>query len=121
GRQQPHPHRQRNAGDLHLSLRRGKRRHVSIKHTPFSPSGERGWGEGRSMTAEYQASVNQHYGRTHLIDAILDGLKAAGKDTAHLTVDDLAPVDQFHTRGRDATRELIELAGIPRGARVLDA
>jgi hypothetical protein len=33
---------------------------------------------------------------------------------------DLAPLDQFHTRGLAATIELTEAAGIARGAKVLD-
>lgn len=65
-------------------------------------------------------SVAAHYGRNGLGDAILKALAAAGKDVAHLTPDDLAPVDEFHTGGRQATERLAALAGIQGGARVLD-
>ena len=34
-----------------------------------------------------------------------------GKDVNALTVDDLALIDEFHTRGREATASLIELLG----------
>ncbi len=61
-----------------------------------------------------------HYARAGLGAAILDGLRAAGKDPDRLAIEDLAPVDQFHTRGRDATVELARLAGVPAGSEVLD-
>lgn len=67
----------------------------------------------------YADSLNAHYGRSGLLAAIEQGLAAAGK-TGALTIDDLAPVDQFHSRGRDATLELVELAGLEPGMRVLD-
>jgi sarcosine/dimethylglycine N-methyltransferase len=64
--------------------------------------------------------INAHYARQGLGDSILDGLRAAGKDPAQLTPDDLAPVDQFHTRGKRATLELAHLAGLHAGQQVLD-
>jgi len=65
-------------------------------------------------------AVDRHYGRPTLQRSIIDGLRAAGKDPDSLTHDDLAPVDHFHTRGKDATLELARLAGLGRGSRVLD-
>jgi SAM-dependent methyltransferase len=50
--------------------------------------------------------VAQHYGKGGLLDRILGALSQAGKDIDHLTIDDLAPVDEFHSRRRLATREL---------------
>ena len=70
------------------------------------------------MTDKYAASLNAHYGRGDLLAAIEAGLAATGKTA--LTVDDLAPVDQFHSRGKDATLELLELARVEPGMRVLD-
>lgn len=61
-----------------------------------------------------------HYDRDGLGDAILDALRADGKDIERLTVSDLAPVDQFHIGGRDTTLELLQLAGLRPGMRVLD-
>ena len=61
-----------------------------------------------------------HYGRLGLGDAILEALKAAGKDIECLTPDDLAPIDEFHTRGRTATIELAQLLSLKRNDRVLD-
>jgi SAM-dependent methyltransferase len=52
--------------------------------------------------------------------AILDGLRATGRDPASVTVDDLAAVDQLHSGGIRGTIELMRLAQLPRGSRVLD-
>lgn len=78
-------------------------------------------GRGARMTdREYAGSLNQHYGRVGLDEAILAGLRAVGKDLDALTPEDLAPADQFHTRGRDATFELARLAGLEGTMRILD-
>jgi ubiquinone/menaquinone biosynthesis C-methylase UbiE len=65
-------------------------------------------------------TVADHYKRRALGDVILTALKAAGKDIEHLTPDDLAPVDEFHSGGRNATVRLAQLAQIKDGERVLD-
>src|SRR5262245_31902870 len=65
-------------------------------------------------------AVAKHYGRPGLADVILDALKAAGKDIDHLTPDDLAPVDEFHTRGRAATVELAQFLELNGSERILD-
>lgn len=67
-----------------------------------------------------EQSVNTHYGRRDLGSEILQALRAMGKDPDTLTVDDLAPLDQFHIRGKEATLELARLAGMQGGMRVLD-
>src|SRR5581483_11191714 len=73
------------------------------------------------MAAEQSAdALNRHYGRPDLLEAILAAARAAGADPASLTPDDLAPVDQFHTRGKPATVELARLAGLSAGMQVLD-
>ncbi|HSD10765.1 MAG TPA: SAM-dependent methyltransferase, partial [Candidatus Binatia bacterium] len=69
---------------------------------------------------ESTVAVAGHYGKEGLLESILEALGAAGKDLDRLTADDLTPFDQFHLRGRDATLELAELAGLGRGQRVLD-
>jgi SAM-dependent methyltransferase len=53
--------------------------------------------------------VAQHYGKGGLLDQILAALAEAGKDIDHLTIDDLAPIDEFHSRRRLATEELATL------------
>src|SRR3984957_12252554 len=50
--------------------------------------------------------VAQHYGKGGLLERILAALVEAGKDLDQLTIDDLAPVDEFHSRRRLATQEL---------------
>jgi len=64
--------------------------------------------------------VADHYRRRALGDVILRALKEAGKDVEHLTPDDLAPVDEFHSGGRNATVRLAQLAQIDASQRVLD-
>jgi ubiquinone/menaquinone biosynthesis C-methylase UbiE len=64
--------------------------------------------------------VAGHYGRRALGDVILRALKESGKDVEHLTPDDLAPVDEFHSGGRNATVRLAQLAQIDASQRVLD-
>lgn len=55
------------------------------------------------------AVVERHYTRPNLENTILTALKNAGKNIDQLTVDDLAPIDEFHTRGREATANLASL------------
>ncbi len=71
------------------------------------------------MSRSAQA-VADHYKRRALADVILAALTAAGKDIEHLTPDDLAPVDEFHSGGRNATVRLAQLAQINGSERVLD-
>jgi ubiquinone/menaquinone biosynthesis C-methylase UbiE len=71
------------------------------------------------MSRSAQA-VAEHYKRRALGDIILAALTAAGKDIEHLTPDDLAPVDEFHSGGRNATMRLAQLAQINGSERVLD-
>jgi len=51
--------------------------------------------------------VAAHYARDSLLAAIERGIVAMGRNPAELTVDDLAPVDEFHIGGREATDALI--------------
>ena len=71
------------------------------------------------MTA-YDRPVNEHYGGGDLTAKILEALRAAGKDPDDLTIEDLAPIDQLHARGREATLGLARLVGITPRMRVLD-
>ena len=64
--------------------------------------------------------INDYWSREGLGQTILDSLIASGKRLDALTIEDLAPVDQFHNGGIQATTELAELAKISQGARVLD-
>lgn len=66
------------------------------------------------------ASVDSHYGTGNIITKILDGFNLADRDVNSLTVDDLSPVDEFHTRGRQSTLEVAELAEFKPTDHVLD-
>lgn len=67
-----------------------------------------------------ESNVDQHYGFGGILDRIKSGLNDAGKDLAALQVDDLAPIDAFHTRGREATLELTAMAQLQPDDLVLD-
>jgi ubiquinone/menaquinone biosynthesis C-methylase UbiE len=58
------------------------------------------------MTDDVEERVARHYARSDLEAAILDALAASGRDLERLGPADLAPVDEFHTGGRQATIEL---------------
>ena len=64
--------------------------------------------------------VSDHYAQRDLDATILNALVAAGKDPDRLKVEDLAPIDEFHIRGRKATIELAGDLGIDRNMQVLD-
>ncbi len=64
--------------------------------------------------------VEDHYTRQDLGEIILAALKQAGKDIDRLTLDDLAPVDEFHGGQRQATMRLAGLLTLAGGERVLD-
>ena len=65
-------------------------------------------------------AVRRHWERSDLGDAILAALQGTGKDPDTLTVEDLAPFDQFHGGGLAATRRLARLGELSPGMRVLD-
>ncbi len=67
-----------------------------------------------------ESAVDDHYGRGDIVAAIRDGLARAGKDLDALVPDDLAPVDEFHVRGRAATLELAERLAPNEASHVLD-
>lgn len=64
--------------------------------------------------------VESHYGRGGILESILEALRGMGKDPARLSPADLAPVDEFHIRGREATIELAGRAALEPGLKVLD-
>jgi SAM-dependent methyltransferase len=65
-------------------------------------------------------AIQAHYARSELGEAILAALEKAGKNLKQLTPEDLAPVDEFHIRGRVATLELAKAASLDSTKRVLD-
>jgi SAM-dependent methyltransferase len=65
-------------------------------------------------------ALQTHYGRDDLGVAILSALRAAGADLENLTPDVLAPMDEFHTRGRAGTDDLARLLALTGVERVID-
>ena len=64
--------------------------------------------------------IQRHYHQGDLEQTILQTLARIGKDIDQLTPDDLAPIDEFHIRGHEATVELAEEIGLDPGMQVLD-
>ena len=62
----------------------------------------------------------QHYTHGGLERAVLDALRAAGKDPDRLEPGDLAPVDEFHIGGRQATIDFAGELRVTRGMHLLD-
>ena len=60
-------------------------------------------------------TLNGHYGSDDLAERIREALGAGP-----VTRDDLANLDEFHTPGREATREMAALGDLQSGMRVLD-
>lgn len=73
------------------------------------------------MTREYNQRVASHYGQPELLLSILNGLKASGIEPDAITPEDLAPVDEFHTAGRQSTLKALNYLDLKAGMNVLDA
>ena len=58
------------------------------------------------MTASDARATNAYWGRSDLERAIDAALVGVGKNLDALTIDDLAPVDQFHGGGKGSTDRL---------------
>ncbi len=67
-----------------------------------------------------ESAVATHYGDADLLTRIRGGLKAAGIDEKTLRPDDLAPVDEFHIGGREATAHAVSKLPLRQDHRVLD-
>jgi ubiquinone/menaquinone biosynthesis C-methylase UbiE len=65
-------------------------------------------------------AVVDHYSHGRLLDAILAGVTALGKTPDTVSVDDLAPVDEFHIGGRQASQDFIGQLGLSSDDLVLD-
>ena len=65
--------------------------------------------------------VEKHYATGNdLARSIAASLSQMGKSPANLNTDDLAPIDEFHIRGRKATLELGKQMRLGRDSRVID-
>jgi SAM-dependent methyltransferase len=64
--------------------------------------------------------IAAHYSGSGLLSSIEAGLTAMGKTASTATMEDLAPVDEFHIGGRAATTELCEQLGVLAESKVVD-
>jgi SAM-dependent methyltransferase len=69
---------------------------------------------------EIETEVTRHYGSAGIAARVLAALREVHGADAPVTVDGLAPLDQFHGRGPSATRELAALLQPQKGERLLD-
>jgi len=70
------------------------------------------------MTVE--RDLTQHYHHGALEEALLKAVVAAGKNPNKLTADDLAPADEFHIGGRQATVDFANALAPAAGTHLLD-
>lgn len=68
----------------------------------------------------YENEVSDHYLHSNLIDTIEAALHIIGKTTDTVTIEDLAPVDEFHVGGRAATDHLLNQLNIAKESHLLD-
>jgi SAM-dependent methyltransferase len=69
---------------------------------------------------DHIARVREHYNAGGLVNRIKSALTTIAPDGQLLTVDELAPLDQFHIRGMLATAELASAAGVEPSTHLLD-
>ena len=67
-----------------------------------------------------QQDVSNHYTHGDLAAAIRSGIESLGKAVISVTVDDLAPVDEFHIGGRQASEDFLGQLDLSPGKHVLD-
>jgi ubiquinone/menaquinone biosynthesis C-methylase UbiE len=66
------------------------------------------------------ADITRHYAHGGLLEAIRAGVASLGKSADTVTVDDLAPVDEFHIGGRKASEDFLVQLGLSAGMHILD-
>ena len=64
--------------------------------------------------------VADHYTRGDLLKAICAGVEQMGKSPETVDIEDLAPVDEFHIGGRQATRTFLDQIAITADDHVID-
>lgn len=67
-----------------------------------------------------ESPIASHYAHDRLYDVIIQALAGNGITAAAITPKELAPIDEFHVRGREVSRELAAIADLRPGMRVLD-
>lgn len=64
--------------------------------------------------------VAQQWGEGDVLQRILDAMHASGLTAANASVETLAPLDHFHARGFQATRELADVLPVKAGDHLID-
>jgi SAM-dependent methyltransferase len=64
--------------------------------------------------------IERHYSRGDLLDHLARALVDDGVDPSRPSIDALAPYDQFHGRGMEATREIADRLDVASTDRILD-
>ncbi len=67
-----------------------------------------------------ETAVADHYTHGALLAAIRSGVEALGKTPETVTVDDLAPIDEFHIGGRKASEHFLGQLSLSAETQVLD-
>ena len=70
--------------------------------------------------SDTQSKIIEHYTTSGLLARLEAALRADGADPAHPTVEALAPYDQFHGRGLEATEDMAALVGVRPADHLLD-
>lgn len=70
--------------------------------------------------AGIESRVAANYGGGGVLDRVLAGLRAAGKDPDALRPEDLKPLESLHIGGWQATEDLLAQLGVTPGAQVVD-
>lgn len=65
-------------------------------------------------------AVAEHYLHGNLLGAIQDAITKLGKTVDSVTIEDLAPVDEFHIGGRLATDNLLDQLNFSKQGKILD-
>lgn len=68
----------------------------------------------------FEETVSNHYTHGGLLYEIQDAIARLGKTTDSITIEDIAPVDEFHIGGREATDHLLGQLDFCEASHVLD-
>ncbi len=74
----------------------------------------------REAIMSYDRSVSAHYTHGKLLDVIRTSISKLGKTIDSITIEDLAPVDEYHVGGRLATENLLDQLNFSEPDHILD-
>jgi len=77
-------------------------------------------GRHRFPPMSVKRNITDHYGRGNLLERLAAALAEDGADPARPSLEALAPYDQFHTRGLEATEEIAGALQVEAGHHLLD-